>query len=153
MQVYDQGLPGEAKETFFEGYTDSPEFSRFENPVVHHRQDPDDDDDDDQDYVGPSKLANYLSPMDRPKADVLDFRRMAIFGAHRQAQTSIFFGRPTGHDEVIPSVEPADAAENATTQAAENATTQASHADIPDGLVDDDDDEEPEDDTFEFLMR
>lgn len=135
VQVYGQGLPGAAK-TFLEGYSDSPEFSRVQNPVVHSDQDADDDDDD---YIGPSKFANYLSPMDRQRADPLEFRRMASLGAYRRAYTNTS-GISKSHDEdIIP------------TQSA-NIASQASNAEGSEDLMDEDD-EEPEDDTFEFLMK
>lgn len=136
VQVYGQGLPGIPKRVFLEGYTNSPEFSRIINPVVHHNPDANDDD---QNYMVPSKFANYQSPMDRQKADPLELRRMATFGAHLQAKA-----KPPvqGHNENLLPDESADAARQAPIVEKEE-----------DLLMDEEDDEEPEDDTFEFLLR
>ncbi|KAG6354729.1 hypothetical protein INS49_003810 [Diaporthe citri] len=126
------------KEVFFERYTDSPEFSRVRNPVVHMRNRTRlDDDEDASDVIDPSsKLANYQSPMDRLKWDPMDLRRLAAFGAHKQAYANT---ATKNHDKP-------------------KAVKTAHSVDL-DLLVDDeenledDDDEEPEDDTFEFLLK
>lgn len=135
VRVHGQRPPGAAK-NFFERYTDSPEFSRFANPVVRNNQDGDDDDGDD--YIAPPKFANYQSPMDRQKADPLEFRRLASFGAHLQAKAN-------------PVCEGFNGARLPVQSAV--AAGQASMAEDDEDLVDEDDDEEPEDDTFEFLLK
>lgn len=127
-----QRPPSTAK-NFFEEYTDSPEFSRFANPVVHNNQSADDDD---GDYVAPPKFANYQSPMDRPKADPLEYRRLASFGAHLQAKANPV---GQGHNGARLSEQPA-------------VVNQAPMAENNEDPMDEDD-EEPEDDTFEFLWK
>ncbi|KAJ0117381.1 hypothetical protein J7T55_003795 [Diaporthe amygdali] len=135
------GTPAVAEKVFFEGYSDSPEFSRVKNPVVHR---PELDDEDDSDYIDPSsKLANYQSPMDRPKWNLMDphnwdptdLRRLAAFGAHKQANANA----------AIMNDEKPRAATSAP-------SLDQSFADVEEELMDEDD-EEPEDDTFEFLRK
>lgn len=127
------------KKVFFERYSDSPEFSRVKNPVVHMRARTRLDDEDASDVIDPSsKLANYQSPMDRLKWDPMDLRRLAAFGAHKQAYANT---ATKNHDK--------------------SKAVKTAHNVDPDLLVedeenpedDDDDDEEPEDDTFEFLLK
>lgn len=138
MRSSPHGYPAATeKEVFFERYTDSPEFSRVKNPVVHMRNRTRLDDEDASDVIDPSsKLANYQSPMDRLKWDPMDLRRLAAFGAHKQAYANT---ATKNHDE-SKAVKPAHGARR-------------------DLLVEDDentedeDDEEPEDDTFEFLLK
>ncbi|ROV88765.1 hypothetical protein VMCG_10082 [Cytospora schulzeri] len=129
-----QGRPKAAK-NFFEGYTDSPEFSRFSNPVVQKTQDGDDDD---EDYIAPPKFANYQSPMDRRKADPFELRRLASFGAHLQARAQL--GGECFNGARLP------------TQSAV-AASLAPVVEDDEYVMDEDDDEEPEDDTFEFLLK
>lgn len=131
VRVRSQKPPSTAK-TFLEGYTDSPEFSRFANPVVDNSQNTNDDD---QEYIAPPKFANYQSPMDRPKADPLEYRRLASFGAHLQAQANLV----ESHNGARLPVQPA---------------FTASHASMAlNGEDPMDEDDEPEDDTFEFLFK
>ncbi|KUI56321.1 hypothetical protein VP1G_10801 [Cytospora mali] len=134
VQAYSREQPTATKKVFLEGYTDSPEFSRFANPIVHNNQDADDD----RDYIAPPKFANYQSPMDRQKADPLEFRRMASFGAHLQANATT---NGKSHNAGTPPVHPTVG------------TSQAHILEDVEDLVDEDDDEEPEDDTFEFLLK
>jgi hypothetical protein len=97
----------------------------------------DDEDEDASDVIDPtSKLANYQSPMDRRKWDPMDLRRLAVFGAQKEARA------------------------NAITKDQQKSRTEKITADIDPSLwaedldmLDYDDDEEPEDDTFEFLLR
>lgn len=121
------------KKVFFERYSDSPEFSRVKNPVVHTRNRTELDDEDASDVIDPtSKLANYQSPMDRLKRDPMDLRRLAAFGAHKKANAST---ATDNHDK---------------------SKAVASFSADSVLLIDDEedsDDEEPEDDTFEFLLK
>lgn len=133
VRAHGQRPPGAAK-NFLEGYTDSPEFSRFPNPVVHKNQEGDDDEDD---YIAPPKFANYQSPMDRPKADPLEYRRLASFGAHLQTKATLLFEGFNGARLPVQSAVPAG---------------QAPMAEDDEDVMDEDD-EEPEDDTFEFLLK
>lgn len=124
-------------QVFFERYTDSPEFSRVKNPVVHMRNRMDPNDEDASDVIDPtSKLANYQSPMDRLKSDPMDLRRLAAFGAHKQASASIAI---TKHDK------------SGTGNTAPGVERVLSEDDEESSVGDDD--EEPEDDTFEFLLK
>lgn len=119
------------KKVFFERYTDSPEFSRVRNPVVHVRNRRELDD-----VIDPtSKLANYQSPMDRRKWDPMDLRRVAVFGAQKQANADTKNQRKPSTEKVVSS----------------DSSLFAGNAEK---LVEDDDDDEegPEDDTFEFLL-
>ncbi|KAK7739643.1 hypothetical protein SLS53_005610 [Cytospora paraplurivora] len=134
VRVNGQSPPRTGRKVFLEGYTDSPEFTHVENPVVHLE----DADSDEQDYVGPSKFANYQSPMDRKKSDPLEYLRMASFGAQRQATASSF---SRGFHEDPAPAEPIDA------------PSQVLIVEEVGDLMDEDDDEEPEDDTFEFLLK
>lgn len=125
------------KKVFFEGYSDSPEYSRVNNPVVHMRDSPETEDEDDGDYVDPSsKFANYQSPMDRQKWVPMDLRRLAVFGAQKQANTNaaIRNDEKTRAAESTPSID------------------QSVLAGDEENLTDEDDDER-EDDTFEFLLK
>lgn len=123
------------KKVFFERYTDSPEFSRVRNPVVHVRNRRELDD-----VIDPtSKLANYQSPMDRRRWEPTDLRRMAVFGAQKQA-----------HADAITKNQRKPSAGKAAVSTDPSFLTR----DSEDLLDDDDDDEEgPEDDTFEFLLN
>lgn len=125
------------KEVFFERYSDSPEFSRVKNPVVHVRNRAGLDDEDDSDVIDPSsKLANYQSPMDRLKWDPLDLRRLAAFGAHKLANANT----ATNNHDKSKAVEPALVADRVLLVEDEESSV-------------DEDDEAPEDDTFEFLLK
>lgn len=135
VRVNGQSTPKSGKKVFLEGYTDSPEFTHVENPVVQLE----DADSDEQEYTGPSKFANYQSPMDRKKADPLEYLRMASFGAQRQATASLF---SRGFYEDPTPAEPVDAPRQVPIVEK-----------IGDLMDEDDDDEEPEDDTFEFLLK
>lgn len=124
------------KRVFFERYTDSPEFSRVKNPVVHVRNRTWLDDEDASDVIDPtSKLANYQSPMDRRTWEPMDLRRLAVFGAHRQANANA----NTKNQKESSAVKTAARVETSFLARDENSV--------------DDDDEEPEDDTFEFLLK
>lgn len=125
------------KKVFFERYSDSPEFSRVKNPVVHTRNEMGPDDEDASDVIDPSsKLANYQSPMDRLKWDPMDLRRLAAFGAHKQANANT----ATKNHEKSKAVDPALSAGPLLLLEDEEHSV-------------DGDDEEPEDDTFEFLLK
>lgn len=129
--------PAFTKKVFFERYSDSPEFARINNPVMGMRHQPELDDEDDSDVVDPSsKLANYQSPMDRLKRDPLGLRRLAAFGAHKQANADVATkdNKKTRAVTTVPSVDLGSFAEDKEISV-------------------DDDDEEPEDDTFEFLLN
>lgn len=125
------------KKVFFERYSDSPEFSRVKNPVVHMRNRMRADDEDASDVIDPSsKLANYQSPMDRLKWDPMDLRRLAAFGAHKRANANT---ATKNHDrsKAVKTAQSAD--RDLLVEDEEN--------------PEDDDDEEPEDDTFELLLK
>lgn len=124
------------KKVFFERYTDSPEFSRVKNPVVHVRNRTWLDDEDASDVIDPtSKLANYQSPMDRRQWEPMDLRRLAVFGAHKQAHANA----SAKDQQKSSAVQTAARVETSFLARDENSV--------------DDDDEEPEDDTFEFLLN
>lgn len=124
------------KKVFFERYTDSPEFSRVKNPVVHVRNRAWLDDEDASDVIDPtSKLASYQSPMDRRNWEPMDLRRLAVFGAHKQANANA----STKDQQRTSAVKTAARAETSFLARDESSV--------------DDDDEEPEDDTFEFLLK
>lgn len=122
------------KKVFFERYTDSPEFSRVKNPVVHARNRTGL-----EDVIDPnSKLANYQSPMDRRKRDPMDLRRIAVFGAQKLANADT-----STKNQQKSKAEKADTSFDSSISA----------EDVENMLDDDDDDDEgPEDDTFEFLL-
>lgn len=125
------------KKVFFERYSDSPEFSRFKNPVVQMRNRTRLDDEDASDVIDPtSKLANYQSPMDRRTWNPMDLRRLAVFGAHKQANAN-----------AITKNQQKSSAEK--TAASSDPSFFAGDWE---NLVDDED-EEPGDDTFEFLLK
>lgn len=125
------------KKVFFERYSDSPEFSRVQNPVVHTRNRTTLDDEDASDVIDPSsKLANYQSPMDRLKWDPMDLRRLAAFGANKQANAN----PATNIHDKSKAARPALSAEPLLLLEDEEHSV-------------DEDDEEPEDDTFEFLLK
>lgn len=123
------------KPVFFERYTDSPEFSRVRNPVVHVRNRRDLDD-----VIDPtSKLVNYQSPMDRRKFDPTDLRRVAVFGAQKQTDEITKNQRQSSTEKAAVTLGPSLFAGNG-----EN---------LVDDDDDDDDDDEGPDDTFEFLLK
>lgn len=123
------------KKVFFERYSDSPEFSRVKNPVVHTRTRTELDDEDASDVIDPSsKLANYQSPMDRLKWDPMDLRRLAAFGAHKKANANT----ATDNHDKSKAMKPSFSADSVL---------------LIEDEEDSDDDEEPEDDTFEFLLK
>lgn len=130
------------KRVFFERYTDSPEFLRVRNPVVHVRNRRELND-----VIDPtSKLANYQSPMDRRKWAPIDLRRVAVFGAQKLANADAI-----NKNQRKLSTEQADVSSNLSLFAG-NGENLADDGDDED--EDDDDDEEgPDDDTFEFLLN
>lgn len=137
IRSFPHGYPAVTeRKVFFERHSNSPEFSRVKNPVVHTRNKTVFDDEDVSDVIDPSsKLANYQSPMDRLKWDSMDLRRLAAFGAHKKANANT----ATDNHDKSKAMGPSFSADSVLL--------------IEDEENSDDDDEEPEDDTFEFLLK
>lgn len=167
-------LPG--KNVFLEGYTNSPEWTRFENPVIHMEEEilPEELEEDVPDPLQDDELLTsrgqgrgpnfkHTQPRQHPLSQVTNAEDMTsspphhsqALGSRQQGDD----GRPgapvfiSDEDEnaSLPGDEDPDDDNDNLPMAIDNDNT------VEDGLFDDEwdseEEEEPQDDTFEFLLK
>lgn len=164
------------KNVFLEGYTNSPEWTRFENPVIHMEEEilPEELEEDDPDPLQDDELLTsrgqgrgpnfkHTQPRQHPLSQVTNAEDMTSSPPnHSQALGSrqhgddgcprapAFISDDEDENASLPGDEDPDDDNDNLPMAIDNDNT------VEDGLFDDEwdsEEEEPQDDTFEFLLK